>query len=217
MELGSQLVVPVFYFWCCTNACFFSRYFILGLLDRAVWSIAGKVSPLAVLTASNDRHSETRRLEISIPPSDTLVDARSDNIYALNLQLRRTIYRMLFSQRSRSFNSPCCLESLFACDNHLNRVFPLHKLRPTYIFTMYISPPFRPLSRYDHLPQYAHFLPKYFPKYGTTTIVNNSSSCCKLSFHSLSASDSSPSSSLSSMSSLSAESGRESISSRSVV
>lgn len=42
-----------------------------------------------------------------------------------------------------------------------------------------------------NLPQKAHFLPKYFPIYGTTTIVNSNSSCCNDSFHSLSASFSS--------------------------
>jgi len=42
-------------------------------------------------------------------------------------------------------------------------------------------------KRHDS-PQYAHFRPKYFPTYGTTTIVNSSSICCKLSLHSLSAS-----------------------------
>ena len=39
------------------------------------------------------------------------------------------------------------------------------------------------------LPQYANFLPKYFPIYGTTTIVSSSSSCCKLASHSFCASD----------------------------
>lgn len=52
----------------------------------------------------------------------------------------------------------------------------------------------------------------YFPKYGTRTIVRSSSNCCRLSFHSLSASDSPRSLSLSIVE-LEAESGRESISS----
>jgi hypothetical protein len=41
------------------------------------------------------------------------------------------------------------------------------------------------------LPQYANFLPKYLPMYGTMTMLSKSSNCCKLSFHSFSASDSS--------------------------
>ena len=45
-----------------------------------------------------------------------------------------------------------------------------------------------------HSPQYAHFLPKYFPRYGTSTIVNSSSNCCRLSRHSRSASESASSS-----------------------
>lgn len=46
------------------------------------------------------------------------------------------------------------------------------------------------LSTLKHdVPQYAHFLPKYFPKYGTMTIVSNNSSCCNDSLHSLSASE----------------------------
>jgi hypothetical protein len=44
------------------------------------------------------------------------------------------------------------------------------------------------------IPQYAHFLPKYLPRYGTRTMVRSSSSCCKLSLHSRSASESSSSS-----------------------
>ena len=40
----------------------------------------------------------------------------------------------------------------------------------------------------EYIPQYAHFRPKYFPTYGTTTIVRSSSSCCRLSSHSRSAS-----------------------------
>lgn len=43
-------------------------------------------------------------------------------------------------------------------------------------------------------PQYAHFRPKYFPKYGISTNVNISSSCCRLSRHSRSASEYSSSS-----------------------
>ena len=62
----------------------------------------------------------------------------------------------------------------------------------------------------DDVPQYAAFLPKYFPRYGTMTIVNNSSNCCSDSFHSLSASDMYSSSSAEE---LVAEDGNESISS----
>jgi hypothetical protein len=40
-----------------------------------------------------------------------------------------------------------------------------------------------------NLLQYAHFLPKYFPTYGTTTIVSNSSICCRLASHSFWASE----------------------------
>jgi len=40
-------------------------------------------------------------------------------------------------------------------------------------------------------PQYAHFLPRNLPANGIITIVNNNSSCCRLSLHSLSASESS--------------------------
>ena len=39
------------------------------------------------------------------------------------------------------------------------------------------------------VPQYAHFLPKYLPRYGINTNVNMSSSCCRLSLHSRSASE----------------------------
>jgi hypothetical protein len=60
------------------------------------------------------------------------------------------------------------------------------------------------------VPQYAAFLPKYFPRYGTMTIVNSSSNCCSDSFHSLSASDMYSSSSAEE---LVAEDGNESISS----
>lgn len=59
-------------------------------------------------------------------------------------------------------------------------------------------------------PQYAHFLPKYFPMYGTTTMVNNNSSCCKLSCHSRSASVGSPSSELCPDEVVVGEDGRES-------
>jgi len=52
-----------------------------------------------------------------------------------------------------------------------------------------------PGSNSLNLPQKANFLPKYFPIYGIKTIVSNSSNCCKLSLHSLSASDKSRSSS----------------------
>ena len=45
------------------------------------------------------------------------------------------------------------------------------------------------LSMHDHSPQYAHFLPKYFPRYGTATIVRMSSICCNDSRHSRSASE----------------------------
>jgi hypothetical protein len=65
---------------------------------------------------------------------------------------------------------------------------------------------------YNDVPQYAHFLPKYFPIYGTTTMVNNSSICCSDSLHSLSASDMNSSSSADETV---AEDGRESISSAS--
>ena len=41
-----------------------------------------------------------------------------------------------------------------------------------------------------HVPQYAAFLPKYLPRYGTITIVRSSSICCNDSLHSLSASES---------------------------
>lgn len=64
------------------------------------------------------------------------------------------------------------------------------------------------------LPQYATFLPMYFPMYGTTNIVSSNSSCCMLSLHSLSASDSSCTSS--SVVLVSVE-GSESISSESFV
>jgi len=40
-----------------------------------------------------------------------------------------------------------------------------------------------------HSPQYAVFLPKYFPRYGTSSIVSSSSICCRLSRHSRSASE----------------------------
>jgi len=60
-----------------------------------------------------------------------------------------------------------------------------------------------------NLPQNANFRPKYFPIYGINTIVSNSSSCCKLSLHSLSASDRSRSSSTELVS---PDSGRESTS-----
>jgi hypothetical protein len=62
----------------------------------------------------------------------------------------------------------------------------------------------------DDAPQYAAFLPKYFPRYGTMTIVNSSSSCCNDSFHSRSASDMYSSSSASE---LVEEEGKESTSS----
>lgn len=39
-------------------------------------------------------------------------------------------------------------------------------------------------------PQYAVLRPKYLPTNGTTTMVNSSSNCCKLSRHSRSASES---------------------------
>jgi hypothetical protein len=64
----------------------------------------------------------------------------------------------------------------------------------------------------DDVPQYAHFLPKYFPIYGTSTMVSNSSICCSDSLHSLSASDMYSSSSAEETV---AEEGRESISSAS--
>src|SRR5579862_3525360 len=38
-------------------------------------------------------------------------------------------------------------------------------------------------------PQYAHFLPTYLPRYGMTTILSSSSSCCRDSLHSRSASE----------------------------
>lgn len=62
----------------------------------------------------------------------------------------------------------------------------------------------------DDVPQYAAFLPKYFPRYGTMTIVSSSSSCCSDSFHSRSASDMYSSSSTEE---LEEEEGRESTSS----
>lgn len=64
----------------------------------------------------------------------------------------------------------------------------------------------------DDVPQYAHFLPKYFPIYGTSTIVKSSSICCSDSLHSLSASDTYSSSSTEE---LVEEEGSESISSAS--
>jgi hypothetical protein len=69
-----------------------------------------------------------------------------------------------------------------------------------------------PVIRHD-VPQYAHFLPKYFPRYGTSTMVNNSSICCNDSLHSLSASETYSSSS--SAEDAVGEDGRESISSAS--
>ena len=53
---------------------------------------------------------------------------------------------------------------------------------------------FKAIHQWSVIPQYAHFLPKYLPRYGTSTIVRSSSTCCKLSFHSRSASESSSSS-----------------------
>jgi hypothetical protein len=119
------------------------------------------------------------------------------------------------SEHRSRLNGPCRPEQILARDHNLDRVLPLHVLRPACrIRQMLAFPPISSQKPANPLPQYAHFLPKYFPIYGTTTIVNNSSSCCKLSFHSRSASDSSGSSS-ESMSSLSAESGRESTEERS--
>jgi hypothetical protein len=65
-------------------------------------------------------------------------------------------------------------------------------------------------NRHNDVPQYAHFLPKYFPIYGTRTMVNSSSICCNDSRHSRSASERYSSSSTVE---LVAEEGRESISS----
>jgi hypothetical protein len=64
----------------------------------------------------------------------------------------------------------------------------------------------------DDAPQYAHFLPKYFPIYGTSTMVKSSSICCKDSLHSRSASETYSSSSTEDAV---GEDGRESISSAS--
>ena len=44
-------------------------------------------------------------------------------------------------------------------------------------------------SMNDFQPQYANFLPKYFPRYGTMTSDRSSSSCCSDSCHSRSASE----------------------------
>jgi hypothetical protein len=57
-----------------------------------------------------------------------------------------------------------------------------------------VSGIFKAIHQLSVIPQYAHFLPKYFPRYGTRTMVRSSSSCCKLSLHSRSASESSSSS-----------------------
>jgi len=58
--------------------------------------------------------------------------------------------------------------------------------------------------------QYANFLPKYLPAYGTITIVKTNSSCCRLASHSFCASES-PSSESRSL--LSIDEGKESTSS----
>jgi hypothetical protein len=98
-------------------------------------------------------------------------------------------------------------------------VFGLEKTISTgYFHSMNLAHPRRMLATCnpygqhikDDVPQYAAFLPKYFPKYGTMTMVNKSSNCCNDSFHSLSASDMYSSSSASE---LVAEDGNESISS----
>jgi hypothetical protein len=57
-----------------------------------------------------------------------------------------------------------------------------------------VSGTFKAIHQLSVIPQYAHFLPKYLPRYGTRTMVRSSSSCCKLSLHSRSASESSSSS-----------------------
>ncbi|KAG5288653.1 hypothetical protein I7I50_01989 [Histoplasma capsulatum G186AR] len=63
-------------------------------------------------------------------------------------------------------------------------------LRATALFCTTISTGYFHSIILAH-PQYAHFLPRYLPTNGMITIVKSNSSCCILSFHSLSASDSS--------------------------
>lgn len=95
------------------------------------------------------------------------------------------------SKRSGRFDHANSLECSRASDLNTDGIFPLHETSPAYKKST-IS------SRVDFeiatIPQYAHFLPKYLPRYGTKTIVRSSSNCCKLSLHSRSASDSSSSS-----------------------
>jgi hypothetical protein len=95
-----------------------------------------------------------------------------------------------WSRQSQLGNSiPCILPNLDLC-------------QPTALTTV---------VQHD-VPQYAHFLPKYFPMYGTRTMVNSSSICCNDSLHSLSASETYSSSSTEDAV---GEDGRESISSAS--